>query len=465
MSTIRCPECKMVNWATALNCKRCSYLFQTAGETVAAGQATAGIQPQGIQPQAVPDTFAAPHTIAESNFTESNFAESNYPPNYNEPQSQPNAFQPQIGWANQQQNNWNQQENNWANQQQTNQQYNQNYNQNYGQNNYQRPYIPAANPKMGLAVTSMILGILGIVTTIFLVGILLAPIGLILGIVALVKANKKPNVYGGKGFAIAGIATSGLITLFIPIVLAVAIPNIMAAKRMANEMSAVNIMQIMADAETNYRKGAGKGACVDIKTLIASNLIEGKLEKDIKNGYRFLVVNYPLGGCEITATPLSVSDGDRSFYFSTDDNLIRAGKKNGKPADKYDKLLTDSLEEKEEAPKPPTGGMPMEGAAISTLRTLQAAQATYMSTTGGGACCADFPTLVSLGLIKPDLADGEDMGYRFNFNKVSQSNFEITATPLSTSFNSRSFFISPLDGLRGAAKNGAPADKKDPPVE
>jgi hypothetical protein len=450
----------MVNWATALNCKRCSYLFQTAGETVAAAQATAGIQPQGIQPQAVPDTIAAPHTIAESNF-----AELNYSPNHTEPQ-----FQPQISWANQQQSNWgNQQENNQQynqqNNQQNNQQYNQPYNQNYGQNNYYRPNIPSANPKIGLAVTSMIFGILGIVTTIFLVGILLAPIGLILGIVALVKANKKPDVYGGKGFAIAGIATSALITLFIPIVLAIAVPNIMAAKRMANEMSAVNVMQVMADAETNYRKGAGKGACADIKTLIGSNLIEGKLEKDIKNGYRFLVVNYPLGGCEITATPLSVSDGDRSFYFSTDDSLIRAGKKNGKPADKNDKLLSDSFEEKEEKPKPPVGGMPMEGAAISTLRTLQGAQGTYMATSGGGACCADFPTMVSLGLIKPDLADGEDMGYRFKFNKVSASNYEITATPVSTTFNSRSFFISPLDGLRGAVKNGAPADKKDPPVD
>ena len=33
---------------------------------------------------------------------------------------------------------------------------------------------------------------------------------MILGIVALVKANNRPNEYGGKGLAIGGIVTSGL---------------------------------------------------------------------------------------------------------------------------------------------------------------------------------------------------------------------------------------------------------------
>jgi type II secretory pathway pseudopilin PulG len=419
----------MVNWATALNCKRCSYVFQTAAATTTVvAQATASVP---ISPQEpVPDTIVQPQ-----------FAESNYSPQFNQP-----AFQPQIGWGNNQQSNQN---------------YGRNYGQYYGQN-YRQPNLPTANPKIGLAVTSMIFGILAIATTIFLIGMLFAPIGLILGIVSLVKANKKPNQYGGKGFAIAGIATSALVTLFIPIVLAIAIPNLMAARRIANEMSAIKVMQTLADAETKYRKGVGKGTCADLKTLIGSNSIEKVLEKDEKNGYRFMIVNYPLGGCEITGTPKTTSDGDRSFYFSTDDSLIRVAKKNGKPADKNDPLLGDI---QEEFTKPKTSAVTFEGAAISDLRTIQGAQTTYVATSGAGKCCADFPTLAQLGLVKPDLSDGEDAGYRFKITRVTDSNFEITATPVSGSATSRSFFISPLDGLRGAVKNGLPADKSDPPVE
>jgi type II secretory pathway pseudopilin PulG len=313
----------------------------------------------------------------------------------------------------------------------------------------------------------MIFGVLAVVTTIFLVGLIFAPIGLILGIVALVKANRKPHQYGGKGFAIAGVATSGLVTLFLPIVLAIAIPNLFAARRAANEGSALQTMRTLADAETSYRKNS-KGTCADLKTLIGSNLVEGKIEKEEKNGYRFNIINYPLGGCEITATPLSTSDGDRSFYFSTDDSLIRAAKKNGRTADKNDRLLSDEMASPSESSKPSGSGMVFEGVALSDLKTLQGAQTTYISTTGMGKCCADFQTLVSLGLIKPDLADGEDAGYRFQFSKLTTANgeyFEITATPISTSSGARSFFMSPRDGLRGAAKNGLAADKTDPPVE
>ena len=444
----------MVNWATALNCKRCAFLFETGETMVVAQTETTAVQ-------------SMPDTIGQPAYAESSYVSNNAGTHYRTP-----VVQPEIGWGGGRQNGRQSEGQYHApyDQQPNNRQYQQNYGQqNYGQNYYQpnyAPHSPAGNQKIGMAVTSMILGVLAILTTFIAVGILLAPIGLILGIVALVKANKKPQQYGGKGFAIAGIATSGLITIMIPIVLAVAIPNVFAARRAANESSAVTVMQTIANAETKYRKNSN-GYCADLNTLISSNLVEGKLDKPEKNGYRFNIVNYPLGGCEVTATPLSTSHGDRSFYFSTDDSLIRWAKKNGRPADKNDRLLTDSDEPSGASGDKPRSMLaaPVEGAAISTLRTLQGAQATYLATSGGGKCCADMQTLATLGLIKPDLADGEDAGYRFQFTKTTGENYEITATPTSTSFGSRSFFISPLDGLRGAAKNGLTADKHDPPVE
>jgi hypothetical protein len=71
------------------------------------------------------------------------------------------------------------------------------------------PLPPTADtaPTNGLAIGSLVVGILSIVTSIIpvigLIAWILAPIGLILGLMA----RKKP---GGQGLAIAGIATSAI---------------------------------------------------------------------------------------------------------------------------------------------------------------------------------------------------------------------------------------------------------------
>ncbi len=469
MNTVRCPECNMVNWATALNCKRCACFFQTA-ETSAAAETSV-----------VPDATFVEAAPVQNTFVEQAPVETHYPPNFDKPAfnspppNRANNQQSQQDYGREQQYNQNFNQNQPPNQSYgQNYQSNQSYNQNYGQNYYQQPnfqqnFAEPSNPKIGLAVTSMILGIMGIVTAMFLVGILLAPIGLIFGIIALVKIKNKPNQYGGKGFAIAGVVTSALITLFIPIVLAIAIPNIMAARNAANEASAVSVINSLAEAEADYMRGAGRGSCADLKTLSAANVVDADLMKGAKNGFRFNIVNYPLGGCEITATPVSATSGERSFYYSTDDDQIRAARKNGKPAEKSDKLLKDDYKQ-EEAEKQSQSesqfAIPNETIALSNLKNIDGAESTYISTMGQGECCGDFKTLADMGLIKPGLADGEDAGYRFKITKSSgKSVYEVTATPISNSYGSRSFFKSPLEGLRGAAKNGLPADKNDPPVD
>jgi len=256
MKSIKCPECNLTNWATAAECKRCRYLFQSDN----------------------PENQSA-----------YGFGEQSY--------------------------------------------------QNYRQPN-QRYHQPA-NLKTGLAIASMVLGILGFVTSIFLIGILLSPIGLVLGIIALVKANKKPETYGGKGFAIAGIAMSAIMVLFVPIIAAIAIPNLLAARRSANEASAIANLRTLGKAEKAYMANSYSSRCGDLPVLSSQRLIDSVTASGEKNGYRFLVVNVPTtgGGCEIHATPLSSSVGNRSFYLSTTEGVIRAGNKNGKLADKNDKPL------------------------------------------------------------------------------------------------------------------------------
>ncbi|MEP6568408.1 MAG: DUF4190 domain-containing protein [Acidobacteriota bacterium] len=72
------------------------------------------------------------------------------------------------------------------------------------------PSYPA-KPQQTLAVTSMILGIASVTLGLCCYfGILTAPISLVLGIVSLVQIKNDPTKFGGKGFAIAGLITSGL---------------------------------------------------------------------------------------------------------------------------------------------------------------------------------------------------------------------------------------------------------------
>jgi hypothetical protein len=184
--------------------------------------------------------------------------------------------------------------------------------------------------RTGLAVTSMILGIVSLPTSFFLLGLLLAPIGFILGIVSVVKANKQPRVFGGKGFAIAGIITSCFtFFLILPIIAAIAIPNLLAARRIANEMSALKTLDTLSAAEITYRATTGAGKCGDINDLVSSQLVPSEFGKLERNGYKFKIVMSDDVNCEVHASPASTSTGTRSFMFSTYDGTLRAADKKG----------------------------------------------------------------------------------------------------------------------------------------
>jgi hypothetical protein len=113
-------------------------------------------------------------------------------------------------------------------------------------------------PRKGMAVASLVIGILSLPT----LGLLIVGgvIGLVLGIVALSQAARAPETYGGKGAAIGGIVCSGLSLLaIIPllIVAAIAIPGLLRARMQANESVAVGDIRTMIAAEETYRAMAG----------------------------------------------------------------------------------------------------------------------------------------------------------------------------------------------------------------
>ena len=94
---------------------------------------------------------------------------------------------------------------------------------------------PVPAKTSGLAITSLVLGILGLFTC----GVT-ALVGLILGIVALVKIKNSQGRLSGNGLAIGGIATSAIFLLLVPIGAAMLLPALAQAKARAQQVHCVN---------------------------------------------------------------------------------------------------------------------------------------------------------------------------------------------------------------------------------
>jgi len=112
------------------------------------------------------------------------------------------------------------------------------------------PPLPAVAPvakTSGLAVTSLVLGILGVFTC----G-LTALFGLILGIIAMVRVKNSGGKLSGNGLALAGIIVSAIFLFMIPIFAAMLLPALAAAKQKAQTINCVNNEKQLALAVRIY---------------------------------------------------------------------------------------------------------------------------------------------------------------------------------------------------------------------
>lgn len=148
------------------------------------------------------------------------------------------------------------------------------------------PPIPA-KPRKGLAITSLVLGIISIPTLglCFVGGIA----GIILGIIALNKAKSNPAQNAGRGLAIAGIVLSSLsILIAIPgILAAIAIPNVIKSQQVARELEALGEVVTIGHAQVRYSVTKGRGKFTNLRTLGEEGLIDSALASGQKGGYLF----------------------------------------------------------------------------------------------------------------------------------------------------------------------------------
>ena len=128
---------------------------------------------------------------------------------------------------------------------------------------------PPPSKTSGLAVTSLVLGCLGLLTC----GIT-SLVGLVVGIIALVRINNSHGQLGGKGMAVAGTSVSAALLLLMPIPAVMLLPALAKAKHKANaihcmsNVKQLNLGVMMYASDNNDLFPAGTNWCDVLKPYV-----------------------------------------------------------------------------------------------------------------------------------------------------------------------------------------------------
>ncbi len=82
-----------------------------------------------------------------------------------------------------------------------------------------------------------------------------------------------------------------IVVAIIGIIAAIAIPNLLASRRAANEGSAQSSLRTINSSQATYQSTSGNGAfATNLTALSTANLIDTELSSGTKSGYNFAVV-------------------------------------------------------------------------------------------------------------------------------------------------------------------------------
>jgi len=145
-----------------------------------------------------------------------------------------------------------------------------------------------------------------------------------------------------KGFSLVELL---VVVIIIAIVAAIAIPNLLASRRSANEASAVSSLRTIHSAQATYQATTGGNVnyAADLATLAAVNspdtsgLIDTALGGGAKSGYTFTVVaTAPQVYCAEGHPQTVGTTGNRSFavsqpgvIYAAPDNSVTCNDTNG----------------------------------------------------------------------------------------------------------------------------------------
>lgn len=119
-----------------------------------------------------------------------------------------------------------------------------------------------------------------------------------------------------KGFSLIELL---VVVVIIAIIAAIAIPNLLASRRAANQSSTVANLRTLVTGEVTYAATTGAGSYGTLLLVSGADLIDDSWAgaTTVKNGYTFtLATNATNTGFCITAVRQSASTGDNSYAAS-----------------------------------------------------------------------------------------------------------------------------------------------------
>jgi type II secretory pathway pseudopilin PulG len=197
------------------------------------------------------------------------------------------------------------------------------------------PVAPTEDLKTGWATASLVMGI----SNFLLLGIFLIPtiVGIVVSVVALNKIKRWPHVYGGKGLAVGGLVTNIVsIVALIPVMIiaAIAIPNLMASRRAANEGATIRALRIIHSAEQTYQSTEGNGDYGSLNDLRRTSLISEDMAREIRSGYRYKLeavkhTRESLATFTVVAVPTEYGSTGRRSFFIDETGVLRGEDRTG----------------------------------------------------------------------------------------------------------------------------------------